>query len=128
MLKVFIIEDDANVLFGLQAQLSLRGFNVITENGNESVEAILNKIRIVMPDFVILDLILPKFDGFEILKLIKMDKEICNIPVFAFTNLSDDDSRNRGMDLGIEFYLLKNEISIDEAVDKFTKIVKNKLK
>lgn len=126
--KILIIEDDANILYGLQAKLSIEGFKVITNNGMDSAEEITRQIKSTMPDLIIQDLILPKTDGFTILKNIKSDSETVNIPIFIFTNLSDSDSRSRGINLGADQYIIKDDISIDELVIKIKKIFANKEK
>ena len=122
--KIFIIEDDANILYGLAAQLGAIGFQVETESGGEKTEEIIKKIKIFTPDFVILDLILPRLDGFSLLEAIKSDKEI-NTSVFIFTNLSDEDSRARGSRLGADYYFIKNDFSIIEFTEKIKNIIKN---
>ena len=56
---------------------------------------------------------------------IKSNPAISKIPVFIFTNLSDSDSRQKGQELGADFYLIKAEFNLDEFVAKFKKIAKN---
>ncbi len=126
--KVFIIEDDVNVLYSLQAKLSVEGFTVAVENGNSSVSEVLEKIRDLKPDVIVLDLILPQIDGFQLLGRLKADKELGSIPVFIFTNLSDSDSRRKGMDLGGDYYVIKSQLHLDEFVDKVKKILHNQNK
>lgn len=126
--KVFIIEDDVNNLCALQAKLSLEGFIVKIDNGDSKIEEILTKIKLFKPDCIILDLILPQADGFEILTAIKGDKEISGVSVFIFTNLSDNDSKSRSEQLGADYYFIKNKFLIDEFIEKFKKIIHNKQK
>lgn len=126
--KVFIIEDDVNNLCALQAKLSLEGFIVKIDNGDSKIEEILTKIKLFKPDCIILDLILPQADGFEILTAVKGDKEISGVSVFIFTNLSDNDSKSRGEQLGADYFFIKNKFLIDEFVEKFKKIIHNKQK
>lgn len=125
--KVLIIEDEANLLYGLQAKFRVAGFEVITDEGVDKTE-VMEKINILKPDYIILDIILPRVDGFDLLGQIKADPEISMIPVFIFTNLSDADSRRRGQELGADFYLMKSELNLDEFVAKFEKIINNKEK
>lgn len=126
--NIYIIEDDANLLFSLQAKFSAEGFKVQTDIGNGNVQEIVNRIKMYLPGFIILDLILPSFDGFDLLAELKKDNETNNIPVFVFTNLSDKDSKSRGLNLGADHYFLKDDFSIDSFVDKFKKIIENKEK
>ena len=120
--KILLIEDDVNLLYGLQAKFSVEGFSVATDAGSEK-EEILEKIRALKPDYVILDIILPRVDGFEVLKEIKTDPQFTGLPVYIFTNLSDDDSRERAAKLGADLYLLKIDFNLDEFVEKFKKVI-----
>ncbi|MFH1582755.1 MAG: response regulator [Candidatus Falkowbacteria bacterium] len=122
--KILIIEDDANLLYGLQAKFRVADFGVITDEGADKTEA-MEKIKVLKPDYIILDIILPKIDGFKMLAEIKADPAISKIPVFIFTNLSDLDSRQKGKELGADFYLIKTELNLDEFVTKFKKITSN---
>lgn len=125
--KIFIIEDDANLLYGLQAKLRVEGFDVVADEGIDEIE-VTKKLKSSSPDYIILDLILPHIDGFEMIKKIKADEVLKNIPVFVFSNLSDNDSRTRSMDLGAEQFFIKNDFSVDEFVEKIKKIIINKTK
>ncbi len=122
--KILIIEDDANLLYGMQAKLSVEGFRIIADEGSDQTE-IIGKIKIFKPDYIILDIVLPEDNGFDILAGIKSDPEIKKIPVFIFTNLSDSESRQKSRELGADFYLVKSELNIDELVEKFESIIKN---
>lgn len=123
--KIFIIEDDANILSSLQAKFSLEGFEVGTNSGNMEMEGLLNEIKKFKPNFIILDLILPALDGFDIIKSMKADEEISSLPIFIFTNLSDQDSKNRSLNLGAKYYFIKSDFNIDEFISKFKKIIAN---
>lgn len=125
--KIFIVEDDANLLYGLQAKFRVEGFEVITDEGADKKEA-MEKIKIQKPDYIVLDIILPKINGFNMLAEIKADPAISKIPIFIFTNLSDSDSWRKGAELGADFYLIKTELNLDEFVAKFKKIISNKEK
>lgn len=124
MKKIFIIEDDANLLYGLQAKFRVEDFAVATDQGLNQDE-LTEKIRTFKPDCIILDMILPKIDGFDLLSKIKADPETSKITVFVFSNLSDRDSKERAAKLGADFYLIKTEVNLDEFVAKFKKIIAN---
>ncbi|MFA6107088.1 MAG: response regulator [Patescibacteria group bacterium] len=123
--KLFIVEDNANILYGLQAKFSVAGFEVAINSGNESEPGIAGKIIAARPDYLILDLILPKADGFKILSALKAPGGLPGLPVFAFTDLGDKESREKGLKLGISHYLIKNELNVDEFVEKVVKIISN---
>jgi len=122
--KILIIEDDANLLYGLQAKFRVESFEVITDEGANRTE-VMEKIKVLKPGYIILDLILPKINGFQILAEIKANPEISKIPVFIFTNLSDSESRRKGKELGADFYLMKTDLNLDQFVAKFKKIISN---
>lgn len=124
--KVLLIEDDANLLYGLQAKLRVEGFEIATDQGLD--EDILNKIISIKPDYIILDLILPKINGLTLLKEIRGKSLIAKIPVFIFTNISDKDSQEQAKKFGANIYLLKTDFNLDEFVLKFKKILANKEK
>ena len=112
----------------MQAKFSADGFKVTTDAGIDDILVIENRIKMSMPDFIILDLILPNFDGFDLLKKLKSLDETKDMPIFVFTNLSDKDSRARGLDLGADYFFIKDEFSIDGFVDKVKKIINNREK
>lgn len=126
--KIFIIEDDVNLLYSLQAKLSIEDFSVQIHQGNSSIEEILQRIELYVPHYIILDLILPQVDGFEILKSLKSKKITSSIPVFIFTNLSDKDSKARSEKLGAEYYFIKSDFALDELTEKVLKIITNREK
>ncbi len=121
--KIFIIEDDANLLYGLESQFSADEFEVETATGNEEIEELLEALRDFGPDYIILDLILPKIDGFEIIKKLKADDELNDKQIFIFTDLSDEDSRQRSLQLGADYVFFKEEFDTFEFAEKVKHIV-----
>ncbi|MBN2884964.1 response regulator [Patescibacteria group bacterium] len=126
--KIFIIEDDVNILYGLESQLSASDFIVESSEGDEEVEELMNNIRDFAPNYIILDLILPKLDGFDIVKRIKGDEELSDLPIFIFTDLSDEDSKRRSLDIGADYYFIKEEFDTYEFAEKVKKIINNQEK
>lgn len=125
--KIFIIEDDANLLYGLESQFSADEFEVDSATGDEDIEELIQTIRDFEPDIIILDLILPKIDGFDIIKKIKSDDELTDKQIFIFTDLSDEDSRQRSLNLGADYVFFKEEFDTFEFAEKVKRIVsKNK--
>lgn len=123
--KIFIIEDDANILFSLQAKFSVAGLEVITHQGNESEEIILERVKAHSPDYLVLDLILPRAHGFNIISQLKSSRGLSSLPVFVFTNLSDSESREKALATGANYYSLKSELNNDEFVEKVRKTIIN---
>lgn len=125
--KILLIEDDVNLLYGLQAKFRIEGFETITDEGLDKNE-VLEKIMTLKPDYIILDIILPKINGLDLLKDIKARPEISRLPILIFTNLSDDDSREQAKRIGVDIYLIKADFNLDEFVSKFKKIISNQEK
>lgn len=121
--KIFIIEDDANLLYGLESQFAADEFEVATATGAEELEELMETLRDFEPDFIILDLILPKIDGFEIIKKLKSDDELNDKQIFIFTDLSDEDSRQRSLQLGADYIFFKDELDTFEFAEKVKRIV-----
>ena len=96
-------------------KLRLEGFEVsLARDGEKGLKAIIEK----KPDLVLLDIILPKLDGFEVLKRARADKAGKNIPVILLTNLSQKDEVKKGLDLGAIDYLIKAHFMPSEVVKK----------
>ncbi len=124
--KIYIIEDDANLLYGLQSRFSSEGYEVDITTGEETLEELIAYIKRNKFDYVILDLILPDLDGFELLEAIKQDDDLKDLSIFVFTDLSDEDSKSRSMDLGADYYFIKTDFDINEFSEKVIRILNNK--
>ncbi len=113
--KILIVEDDDFLRSLAVTKLQKEGFTVLTSaNGEEGLEsAKLNK-----PDVVLLDLLLPGIDGFEVLERIRKDSEIGKTRVIIFSNLGEEEDIKRGKGLGANDYLVKASFTLDELVDK----------
>jgi DNA-binding response OmpR family regulator len=121
MRKVLIIEDD-NFLQGLEAsKLKKDGYEVITASTGEEG---MGKIVEEGVELILLDLVLPKFDGFEILKKIKSDDKLKSIPVIVFSNLSEDKDIERAKQMGATDFLVKSNFTLDELVEHINKTFK----
>ena len=119
--KVLIIEDETALLYALQSQLSAEGFQTISADDGQKAMDIIEHIR---PDVIILDIILPKIDGWQLLKNIKQKDETKDIPVIIVSNLSDEVSRKKGIQLGAKDYLAKINYSVEELIAKIKDLIK----
>jgi DNA-binding response OmpR family regulator len=126
--KIFIIEDDANILYGLEAQFSAAGLEVEVSEAEEDAEELLDNLREFQPDYIVLDIILPKIDGFEIVKKIKSDSELSDKEIFIFTDLSDEDSRQRSLEMGADYVFFKDDFDTFQFAEKVIKIIGNQEK
>lgn len=126
MEKIYIIEDDINILLGLQAKLRVEGFYVATDNSLEPIESILNSIKEYDPDIIILDVVLPNKDGFELLQAIKNSGDLHRIPIFSFSNISDNDIKSRITKQGVNNVVHREEENLDEIVKRLKIFLKRK--
>ena len=119
--KILIVEDD-NFLQGLASRkLQKDGFEVaIASNSIEAWKALEGgKI-----DLVLLDLLLPNVDGFEILKKMKENPETKDIQVIVFSNLSEEKDIKRAKDLGASEFMVKANFTLDELAEKVKSTLK----
>jgi DNA-binding response OmpR family regulator len=123
--KIFIIEDDSNILYSLEANFSAEGLEVVTSEGDEEIEELIDNINDFAPDYLILDIILPKIDGFEIIKRLKEDSETADLPIFVFSDISDEDSRSRSLEMGADYFFPKEDFDAYEFAEKVKKIMAN---
>ncbi len=119
--KILIVEDETALLYALQSQLSTEGYQVLVADDGEKALQVLSKHK---PSAIVLDIILPKLNGWEFLKKIKANEETKKIPVIIISNLSDDASRQRGIELGAKDYLPKVNYSLAELVNKIKELTK----
>ena len=113
--KILIIEDDVFLGDVLVQKLVKEGFEaIIARNGQEGFE----KIKSLKPDLILLDIILPKMNGYEILESKYKDKEIKEIPVIVISNSGQPVEINRAIDLGVKDYLIKAQFDPEEVMIK----------
>jgi DNA-binding response OmpR family regulator len=116
--KILIIEDDEFVRKLYREQLQHEGFDFVEAiNGVEGVE----KARSEHPDLILLDLMLPKMNGFDALVEIKDDKTTKNIPIFVLSNLGQQSDMQIALALGTEDYLIKSDHRLSEVVKRIKK-------
>ncbi len=108
---MLIIEDDKFLLKLYSNKLEKEGFEVLSSlTGQEG----LNKIAAKEVDIIILDLILPGKNGFEVLSELKLNPKTKNTPVIILTNLGQDSDIKKGLELGASAYLVKTEFSVNQ--------------
>lgn len=113
--KILLIEDDKYIFRAYKDGLEHAGFEVIgASDGSEGVSEAKDK----KPDLILLDLILPIKNGFEVLEEIKMDDATKNIPVIILSNLGQESDVAKGNALGAEDYLIKSNYSMKEVIEK----------
>lgn len=113
--KIMIIEDDSFVMDIYQTKLSQAGYEIIEAvNGIDAIK----KLEKETPDLLLLDIVMPYVDGLEVLKKVKEDERLKNIPVILLTNLSQKEEVDKGLELGANDYLIKSHFTPSEVLEK----------
>ena len=126
--KIFILEDDADLLYGLETEFVADEFEVEVSDGDEEPEEIIDRLREFAPSYLIADLILPKIDGFEVIQKVKADDELRDLQIFIFTDLSNEDSRQRSLEMGADYVFFKEDFDTYAFAEKVKKIIANQHK
>ena len=122
-IKILLIEDDPFLLSMYATKFELQGFQIISADDGEKALKAANKET---PDVILLDVLLPKMDGFEVLAELKKNAATKDIPVILLTNLSQRDDLEKGLALGAVDYLIKAHFMPTEVVEKIVKILGEK--
>lgn len=113
--KVIIAEDDEHISKVYEIKLAREGINVLVARDGEEAIA---KIIAEKPNLIILDLMIPKKDGFAVLGEVRKDPAIAHIPILVLSNLGQQKDQERAMSLGANEYLIKVDYPIQDVVDK----------
>lgn len=115
MAKILVVEDDKFLANAYRVKLNKSGFDIkIARDGEEAIRMLSDFV----PDLILLDLVLPKKDGFSVLKELKQNEKWKNIPVIIASNLGQKEDIDRGMSLGATDYIVKSDLSLKDLIDK----------
>lgn len=120
MMKILIVEDEEILAKVLEEKFEDNDFKVSIASDGEAVIPMVKKFK---PDLILLDIILPKMDGLEVLAQLKDDEELKNIPVIMLSNLNEDEKIKRALSLGAVDYMTKIQHPINEVIDKVNKYI-----
>jgi len=120
MKKILIIEDDETLREALKISLTTEGFNV---NQATDGEEGLQKIKSEKPDLILLDLVLPKKDGYHILYELQKKKWFENTPIIVLTVIDSDISKAETLSYGAIDYVIKSNLTIKEVIFKVKKVL-----
>jgi len=118
--KILLVEDDSFLASVYATKFELEGFGVLHAPDGEAGLKMAEKQK---PDIILLDILMPKMDGFETLHRLKMDQNLVNIPVIMLTNLGQKEDVERCLKEGAVDYLIKAHFVPGEAVKKVKKIL-----
>lgn len=114
MAKILLVEDDTNLQEIYSARLTAESYEVITASDGE--EALATAVR-ERPDLIVLDIMMPKISGFDVLDILRSTPETKDTKVIMMTALSQDSDRQRGEKLGVNKYLIKSQVTLEDVVN-----------
>lgn len=113
--KILLVEDDQTLADVYVSRLQLEGFNVRhVLNGEEALSAAIS----FKPDLIVLDVMMPKISGFDVLDIIRNTPETMNARVIILTALSQERDKETAKKLGADDYLVKSQVVISDVVDR----------
>lgn len=113
--KILLVEDDTALAAVYRSRLELEGFEIKeVNNGEEALSAAVE----FKPDLVLLDAMMPKISGFDVLDILRNTPETTNIRVIMLTALSQPKDKERAENLGVDDYLVKSQVVIGDVVER----------
>lgn len=119
--QVLIVEDDTFLSGMYVTKLELEGIDVELASDGQQALSVVQKRK---PDVILLDILMPKMSGFDVLAWLKKNKETKDIPVILLTNLGEKEDVQKGLKLGAVDYLIKAHFLPSEVVEKIKRIVR----
>lgn len=113
--KILLVEDDDSLANVYMMRLEVEGFEVRrVANGEEALSAALE----YKPSLVILDVMMPEVDGFDVLDILRNTPQTVDLKIIVLTALSQDSDRQRAKDLGADDYLVKSQVVIADVIER----------
>jgi DNA-binding response OmpR family regulator len=113
--RLLLVEDDNALANVYTTRLQSEGFDVRrVANGEEALAAALS----YKPDLIILDVMMPKVSGFDVLDILRNTPETANIKIVMLTALSQESDKERAQSLGVDDYLVKSQVVIADVIDR----------
>lgn len=113
--KILLVEDDEMLASIYCSRLEMEGFDVLEVHDGE--KALTNALK-YHPDLILLDAMMPKISGFDVLDILKNTPETMNISIIMLTALSQESDRSRAEALGVDEYLVKSQVVISDVIER----------
>ena len=113
--KILLVEDDTALASVYRSRLELEGFDVCEANNGEDALSLAVSEH---PDLIVLDVMMPKISGFDVLDILRNTPETTNIRVIMLTALSQPKDKERAEQLGVDDYLVKSQVVIGDVVER----------
>jgi len=115
MKKILLVEDDDALASVYETRLQAEGFDIRrVPNGEEALASALQ----YKPDLILLDVMMPKVSGFDVLDILRNTPETTNVKIIMLTALSQDTDRQRAEEMGVDDYLVKSQVVIADVVER----------
>ena len=113
--KILLVEDDDSLASVYQTRLEAEGFIIKrVPNGEEALAAALE----MRPDLILLDVMMPKVSGFDVLDILRNTPETAELKIMMLTALSQESDKEKARNLGVDDYLVKSQVVISDVVQK----------
>ncbi|MFZ2495023.1 MAG: response regulator [Candidatus Saccharimonadales bacterium] len=113
--KILLVEDDTTLAQVYKSRLTLEGFEVEhVANGELALSTAIE----FKPDLIVLDAMMPKINGFDVLDILRNTPETMNVRIIMLTALSQPKDKERAVELGADDYLVKSQVVISDVVDR----------
>lgn len=113
--KILLVEDDTNLAAVYKTRLEMEGFDVtLVTNGEDA----LSSVQGTKPDLVLLDAMMPKISGFDVLDILRNTPDTANVRVIMLTALSQEKDKQRAESLGVDEYLVKSQVVINDVIER----------
>lgn len=113
--KILLVEDDTALASVYKSRLELEGFEVShVANGEDALSSAIA----FKPDLIVLDVMMPKINGFDVLDILRNTPETTNVRVVMLTALSQPSDKDRAKELGADDYLVKSQVVIGDVVER----------
>ena len=117
--KILVVDDEPEIVSMIEMRLEASGYEVISANDGQEG---LDKAKKESPDLIILDVMMPKMDGFKVCGLLKADTRYKNIPILMFTARAQDSDRKTSQDVGADGYINK-PLNPEELMNNVKKLL-----
>jgi DNA-binding response OmpR family regulator len=121
--KILVVDDEVDLVETIRFPLESEGFTVLVSYNGEDA---LNQARTENPDLILLDIMLPKLDGYKVCRLLKFDERYRNIPILMLTAKTQEKDKTIGMETGADEYITK-PFDMDELLEKVKAYLKREV-
>jgi DNA-binding response OmpR family regulator len=120
--KILVVDDEEELVSAMKIRLELAGYEVWSASDGQQA---LDTVRAKKPDLIILDLMLPKIDGFKVCRMLKFDEKYKSIPIMMLTARAQESDEKMGKDVGADAYIMK-PFDHKQVLAKIEELLKNK--